>query len=142
MTQETRPKGTLPLPVPDEDTQPFWDYCRERELRAQRCTACGRLRHPPRPTCPQCGSTDVEWQLLSGRGKVFTYAISHQPIHPALEGRVPFTTLIVELDEGLRFTSNLVEDSEPVQIGTPVEVVFERVTDEITLPRFRVSARR
>jgi len=138
MVQESS-RRPLPLPVPDEDTQPFWDYCREGELRAQRCTSCGRLRHPPRPTCPQCGSTEIEWQLLSGRGKVYTYAISHQAVHPALEGLVPFTTLIVELDEGLRFTSNLIEGSGPVQIGTPVEVAFERVTDEITLPRFRVS---
>jgi uncharacterized OB-fold protein len=139
MAEETR-KGTLPLPVPDEDTQPFWEYCREGELRAQRCTACGLLRHPPRPTCPQCGSTDVEWQLLTGRGKVYTYGVSHQAIHPALEGRVPFTTLIVELDEGLRFTSNLVEGSPPVEIGTPVEVSFERVNEEITLPRFKVAS--
>lgn len=132
--------ASLPLPVPDEDSAPFWEYCREGELRAQRCTACGRLRHPPRPVCPQCGSTAVEWQLLSGRGRVFTYAVSHQAIHPALEGRVPFTTLVVELDEGLRFTSNLVEGSPAIEIGTPVEVVFEPQNDEITLPRFRVSA--
>jgi uncharacterized OB-fold protein len=138
MTNEAPQKGTLPLPVPDEDTQPFWDYCRDGELRAQRCSACGRLRYPPRPTCPQCGSTELEWQRLSGRGKVYTYAISHQAVHPALNGRVPFTTLIVELDEGLRMTSNLVEGSPPVEIGTPVEVAFERVTDEITLPRFKV----
>jgi hypothetical protein len=136
MVQES-PRRSLPLPVPDEDTQPFWDFCREHELRAQRCTSCGRLRHTPRPTCPQCGSTEVEWQLLSGRGKVYTYAISHQAVHPALEGLVPFTTLIVELDEGLRFTSNLVEGSAGVEIGTPVGVVFEKVSDEITLPRFR-----
>ena len=130
---------SLPLPVPDEDSQPFWDYCRAGELRAQRCTACGHLRYPPRPTCPQCSSTDLEWQPLSGRGTVYTYAISHQAIHPALEGRVPFTTLIVALEEGLHMTSNLVEGSPPVEIDTPVEVVFEAVTDEITLPRFRVA---
>jgi hypothetical protein len=132
---------SLPLPQPDEVSAPFWEYCREGELRAQRCTSCGLLRHPPRPTCPQCGSTDAEWQQLSGRGKVFTYGVSHQPIHPALEGRVPFTTLIVELDEGLRFTSNLVEGSPEIEIGTAVEVVFERQNDEVTLPRFRVSNR-
>jgi uncharacterized OB-fold protein len=132
--------ASLPLPQPDEASAPFWEYCREGELRAQRCGACGILRHPPRPTCPACGSTEFEWKRLSGRGKVFTYGVSHQAIHPALEGRVPFTTLIVELDEGLRFTSNLVEGSPPVDIGTPVEVVFERQNDEITLPRFKVSS--
>jgi hypothetical protein len=131
--------ASLPLPVPDEDSAPFWEYCRNGELRAQRCTACGRLRYPPRPTCPQCGSIGVEWQPLSGRGKVYTYAVSHQAIHPALEGRVPWTTIIVELDEGLRMTSNLIEGSPAIEIGTPVEVVFEAVNDEITLPRFKVS---
>jgi uncharacterized OB-fold protein len=132
--------ASLPLPVPDEDSAPFWDYCRKGELQAQRCTSCGRLRYPPRPTCPQCGSTDIEWQQLSGRGKVFTYAVSHQAVHPALEGRVPFTTLVVELDEGVRMTSNLVEGSPAIEIGTPVEVVFEKATDEITLPRFKVAS--
>lgn len=138
MAEETR-KGTLPLPVPDEDSAPFWEYCRQHELRAQRCTSCGRLRHPPRPTCPSCGSTEFEWQRLSGRGTVYTYAVSHQAVHPALEGRIPFTHLIVELDEGVRMTSNLVEGGPPIDIGTPVEVVFEGVTEEITLPRFRVA---
>jgi uncharacterized OB-fold protein len=133
--------ASLPLPQPDEVSAPFWQYCREGELRAQRCTACGLLRHPPRPTCSSCGSTEVEWQLLTGRGKVFTYGVSHQAIHPALEGRVPFTTLVIELDEGLRFTSNLVDGSPPVDIGTQVEVVFERQNDEITLPRFRATGR-
>ena len=131
--------ASLPLPVPDEDSQAFWDFCNEGELRAQRCSSCGDLRYPPRPTCPRCGSTDHEWQLLSGRGKVYTYAISHQAIHPALEGRVPFTTLVVELDEGPRMTSNLIEGSGPVEIGTPVEVTFERINDEITLPRFKTT---
>jgi uncharacterized OB-fold protein len=131
--------ASLPLPVPDEVSAPFWEYARQNELRAQRCSACGLLRYPPRLTCPNCGSTDAEWQKLSGRGKVFTYGVSHQAIHPALEGRVPFTTLIVDLEEGLRFTSNLVEGSPPIEIGTPVEVVFERQNDEITLPRFKVS---
>jgi uncharacterized OB-fold protein len=98
------------------------------------------LRYPPRPTCPQCGATEIEWQKLSGRGRVFTYAVSHQAIHPALEGRVPLTTLVVELDEGIRMTSNLVEGSPAIEIGTPVEVVFEKVTDEITLPRFKVAS--
>jgi len=131
--------ASLPLPVPDEDSAPFWEYCRNGELRAQRCTACGRLRYPPRPTCPQCGSTAIEWQKLSGRGKVYTYAVSHQAVHPALEGRIPFTTLVVELEEGIRMTSNLAEGSPAIEIGTPLEVVFEPVSDEITLPRFKVA---
>jgi uncharacterized OB-fold protein len=128
----------LPLPVPDLDTQPFWDYCKAGELRAQRCTACGKLRHPPRPTCSECGSFDLEWVKLSGRGTIYTYAVSHQAIHPALEGRIPHTSILVQLEEGPLLTSNLVEGEDRVAIGLPVEVVFEPVTDDITLPKFRM----
>jgi uncharacterized protein len=128
----------LPLPKPDEETQPFWDYCKAGELRAQRCLSCGTLRHPPRPTCAECGSFDYEWQLLSGKGSVYTYAVSHQAVHPALDGMTPHTTIIVQLDEGLLFTSNLIEGSDRVEIGLPVEVAFEPAGDEITLPRFKL----
>ena len=127
---------TLPLPVPDEDTQPYWDYCAQGELRAQRCLACSRLRHPPRPLCPACGSFDFEWQKLSGRGEVFSYTVAHQAIHPALEGRVPHTVVLVQLEEGLLLTSNLVDDGA-VEIGQPVEVVFEASTGGFVLPKFR-----
>ena len=128
----------LPLPIPDADTQPFWDYCKAGELRAERCTACGTLRHPPRPTCAECGSFDLEWVKLSGRGEIYTYAVSHQAIHPALEGSLPHTAILVRLEEGPLVTSNLVEGDDRVGIGLPVEVVFEAVTDEITLPKFRL----
>ena len=129
---------SLPLPVPNEDTQAFWDYCQAGELRAQRCSGCATLRHPPRPTCPECGSFDYEWVRLSGKGAIFTYSVSHQAIHNALEGLVPHTAILVQLEEGPLFTSNLVEGNERVAIGLPVEVVFEPVTEEITLPKFRL----
>ena len=129
---------SLPLPVPNEDTQPFWDYCKAGELRAQRCTNCGTLRHPPRPTCAECGSFDHEWVKLSGKGTIYTYSVSHQAIHAALEGLIPHTAILVQLEEGPLVTSNLVEGDERVAIGLPVEVVFEPVTDEITLPKFRL----
>jgi uncharacterized OB-fold protein len=128
----------LPLPVPDEDSQPFWDYCAQGELRAQRCSSCGVLRHPSRPRCRECGSPDFEWVALSGRGSVYTYAISHQAIHPALVDFVPHGVVIVELDEGLRMNSNIVDcPVDEIAIGTPVQVVFEKASDEITLPKFR-----
>ena len=129
---------SLPLPIPNEETQAFWDYCKAGELRAQRCTACRTLRHPPRPTCPECGSYDLEWVRLSGKGTIFTYEVSHQAVHNALEGLTPHTAILVQLEEGPLFTSNLVEGDERVAIGLPVEVAFEPVTDEITLPKFRL----
>lgn len=130
--------ASLPLPVPDEDTQAYWDYCKAGELRLQRCTACGTLRHPPRPTCAECGSFELEWVRMSGKGTIFTYAVSHQAVHPALTGLVPHTTIVVQLEEGPLFTSNLIEDSERVAIGAPVQVVFDPVSDAISLPRFRL----
>jgi uncharacterized OB-fold protein len=128
----------LPRPQPDDDARPFWDYTRTGELRVQRCAACGALRHPPRPMCARCHSLDVEWAPVSGRGTVFSYVVTHQPVHPALADRVPFATVLVELEEGPRLTSNLV-DVPPgeITIGMPVEVVFERLDDEVTLPLFR-----
>ena len=128
----------LPLPVPDEDSQPFWDYCAQSELRAQRCTSCRVLRHPPRPRCRQCGSMEVEWVPLSGKGSIYSYIVSHQAIHPALADLTPHGVVTVELEEGLRMTSNLVDcPVEDLAIGVPVEVVFEKASDTITLPKFR-----
>ncbi len=129
---------SLPLPVPNEDTQPFWDYTKAGELRAERCTDCGTLRHPPRPTCAECGSFEHEWVKLSGKGTIYTYCVSQQAIHNALEGLIPHTAILVQLEEGPLVTSNLVEGDDRVAIGLPVEVVFEPVTDEITLPKFRL----
>ncbi len=128
----------LPLPVPNDDTTPFWEYCRAGELRVQRCSSCDEYRHPPRPMCRRCGSLEYEWAPLSGRGTVYSYIVTHQPIHPALQGRVPFTTVLVELDEGVRMTSNVVDCSpDEIAIGMPVAVGFEQVNEETTLPKFR-----
>jgi uncharacterized protein len=131
---------TLPLPIPNEDTLPFWEYCRDGELRVQRCLNCSTLRHPPRPTCARCGSFDFDWHLLSGRGRISRYAASPQAIHPALQDLVPHTIVLIELEEGIVLTSNLVDTPEMVEIGAPVEVVFERINDEITLPKFRLTS--
>jgi uncharacterized OB-fold protein len=126
-----------PLPMPTEESLPYWEGARQGELRAQRCKACGHLRWPPATHCPRCLSPDHEWTKLSGRGKVFSWIIVHKSQHPAFWGD-PFNVAIVELDEGPRLHSNLVEiEPGKIAIGMPVEVVFERQNDEITLPKFR-----
>jgi uncharacterized OB-fold protein len=131
----------LPLPVPSEDNQTFWDYLNQGELRIVRCAACGTMRHPPRPMCAECQSYEVEWVRVSGRGSVYSYIITHQPIHPALVDKVPFATVIVELEEGPRLTTNLVDVAPAeITIGMPVEVVFQHMNDQITLPLFRRAA--
>ena len=127
----------LPRPIPEPENQPFWDALNEGELRIQRCASCGTRRHPPRPMCGECQSMDAEWAALSGAGSVYSYIVSHQAIHPALVDQVPFATVLVELDEGPRLISNLVDvDPEQITIGLRVRLAPRRLDDEITLPLF------
>lgn len=135
-SMSTRPD--FPLPVPSEDNAPFWEHLHAGELRIQRCTACARLQHPPRLFCPECGSAEHEWALMSGRGTVYSFVVTRQAIHPAYEGHIPYVTVLVELEEGPRMASNLVDvPVDEVHIGMPVTLELVPVSDEITLPLFR-----
>jgi len=88
--------------------------------------------------CPQCGSIEYEWALASGRGVVHTFTIVHRPTLPAFDAAVPYNVIAVRLDEGVFMVSNLVDcPLDEIRIGLPVEVVFEPLTDEIALPKFR-----
>jgi hypothetical protein len=88
--------------------------------------------------CPECHSLDFAWAPMSGRGTVYTYAIVNQPLHPFWSGRTPYNVVLVELEEGVRIVSNLVDcPNDLVRIGMPVTVVWEDVTDEISLPMFK-----
>ena len=128
----------FPLPVPSEDSAPFWEYLQQGELRLQRCLVCATFVHPPRLMCPECGSFDREWVAVSGRGTVYSYVVTRQAIHPSFEGHTPYATVVVELAEGPRLTSNLVDVAvDDIAIGLPVEVAFVTVSDEVTLPLFR-----
>lgn len=130
----------LPLPAVTDDTRPFWDACRRRTLVVQRCTGCATLRHPPAPVCWRCRSFAHQWVAVSGQGTVFTHTVVHRAFLPALEGHVPYAVVLVGLDDapGVRILSNLVEaPPEAVRIGLPVEVVFEDVAPDVTVPRFR-----
>ena len=95
-----------PAPIVTEDSAAFWDAVDEGRLVAQRCVDCGRLRHPPRPMCPECQSLELETVTLSGRGTVYSYAVLHHPQHPAFE--YPVRAALIDLDEGIRVVSNLV----------------------------------
>lgn len=141
MTFMPNGRPDFPLPVPNDDGAPFWEHLRNGELRIQRCTSCDRLQHPPRVLCPGCGSADREWALMSGRGTVYSFVVTHQAIHPSFEGHLPYVTALVELDEGPRLATNLLDiPIGEVEIGIPVEVELVAVTDEITLPLFRRPA--
>lgn len=126
-----------PLPMPTEDSLAFWEGTRRGELLAQTCLDCGLVRWPPASHCPQCLSAKHEWRRLSGRGKIHSFIIVHKSQHPAFWGD-PFDVAIVELDEGPRLHTNVIDvDLAALRIGMPVEVVFDKQNDEITLPKFR-----
>lgn len=131
----------FPLPVPDGEGAPFWEYLHAGELRIQRCAGCARLQHPPRVRCPSCGSFEHDWAPVSGRGTVYSFVVTHQAIHSAFEGHLPYVTALVQLAEGPRLVTNLPGVAvDEVEIGMPVEVDLVRVSEEITLPLFRRSA--
>ncbi|GAB2809306.1 putative OB-fold protein [Lentzea nigeriaca] len=124
-------------PSINRDTEYFWEGCRNQELRIQRCGGCGLLRHPPGPMCPECGATKPKYLVSDGRGVVYSYVVHH---HPQVPGKqTPFVIALVELDEGVRMLGEL--DGEP-SIGLPVEVVFTKVDDELTMPSWRPRADR
>ena len=133
------PEYAGPLPVPTPETRPFWDGVRRHELCLQRCRACGEYFFYPRAACPKCLSPDFEWHATSGRGTLHTFTVVHRgarnfPLGP------PYVIAIVALDEGPRLMTNLVgvePDPSRITIGMAVQVVFEDVTSEATLPRFR-----
>jgi len=123
-------------------TREFYEHCKRHELRFQRCEQCGAWRHVPRPMCSACGSWDWEWARASGRGKVFTWTVVRRPMHPAFAEDAPYAPAVVELDEGVRLVT-WIEGCAPdeIEAGMPVEVAFDDVTPEVTLPKFRRAGR-
>lgn len=127
----------IPKPMMSEDTKEFWSILlKKKELHIQRCKRCQIFMHPPRPICYNCQKFDMEWVPSSGKGTIYSYVVYHRPVHPGFE--VPYDCILVELDEGVRIVSNMV-DCEPdeIYIGMPVEVVVEQVYDDVVLPKFK-----
>ena len=126
-----------PLPLPTPETQHFWDGARAGELRLQRCTECRSSYFPPRPFCPRCGCRKVEVYKASGKATLYSYIISHR----AAPGfTAPYAVAVVELDEGPRMMTNIVDcpqTPEALQLDMPLEVTFAKQNDTITLPLFR-----
>jgi uncharacterized OB-fold protein len=124
-----------PAPVLTDDNAAFWEAARQHRLVAQRCRHCGRLRHPPRPMCPECHSLDIELVDLAGTGVLYSYALLHHPQHPAFS--YPVVAALVELDEGVRIVSNVVGvDPGEVGIGMALQVRFEPTDGDTVVPVF------
>ncbi len=135
-------KYAKPLPRLDEESKGFWEACQRHELYVQKCRACGALRYYPRALCPACLANDTEWVRCSGRGSVYTYTVTYQNQSPGFRDELPYVLAYVELEEGVRILSNIVDcDPSAVAIGMAVEVTFVDVSAQVTLPKFKPASR-
>lgn len=125
------------LPSPDDETQPYWDAAREGKLLIKRCRACGMAHFYPRPFCPKCWSEEVVWEEASGRATLYTYSVVHRNDLPPWPERVPYVAAIVDLEEGPRMMTNVVNcDPGQLRIGMPLRVTFRPETEEFAVPVF------
>jgi len=130
--------GQKPLPAIDDDARAYWAGLGRGELLLQHCRACGHVQFYQRAMCGRCLSGEVEHRPASGRGRIYSFSTVYRPPSPEFKEDVPYTVILVELAEGPRMLSTLIDaPPETVAIGQAVEIVYERITPEVTLPRFR-----
>jgi len=143
----TAPVPQLLLPDLDADSAPFWQAAAAGELRVQRCEGCGLLRFPPRPMCARCRSLSSSWPAVSGRGTLWSWVVAPPPLLPAYLPYAPYPVAVVELAEGpdLRMVGSLVAeqgaplgsvDPATLRIGMALHVVFDRMAEDVGLPRW------
>ena len=129
---------TKPLPAISSLNRPYWEGLTQRRFVMPQCGECRKFWYPPTPFCPECWSRDFTWQQLSGRGRVNSWVTFHQAYFSSFKDDIPYNVAEVELEEGPRLLTNLVEvDNADIRIGMAVEVCFDDVTDEVTLAKFR-----
>jgi uncharacterized OB-fold protein len=130
-------QSTLPQPVANADSLPYWNAARERRLVIRRCKACGELHFMPRYLCPACWSDQLEWIDARGTARVHSFSVIRRASDPAFASRVPYVVALVELEEGPRMMANILgEDALSVAIGDPVKVTFEDRGDGALIPQF------
>ena len=131
--------GKIGVPYPSTLSQPYWDGCARRELLFQRCGVCGQATHTPAYLCSNCTSQDLTWEASAGTGAIYSWTTVWRPQIPAFE--VPYTAIIVDMEEGWQILSNLIGcEVDAVEIGMPVEVEFHEIQGGATLPYFRPAA--
>jgi uncharacterized OB-fold protein len=129
--------GGRPIPQADDESREFYEGARRHELMLMRCKNCGAWRLPSRPRCPDCWSTDTEWAKASGRGTLYSFGIMHQKF-PGFADDVPYNYAVVELEEGPRIVTNIVDaDAAALRVDMPLVAVFDDVAGDATLVRFR-----
>jgi uncharacterized protein len=139
--QSEKPAYEKFLPEPSEVSKPFWDACKAHELKMQFCTGCGSWIWYPRALCPGCGKRDmIEWRKLSGKGTLYSFTVIRQVIDnsPAFQKDIPFVIGLIDLVEGPRIYSNV--KGEDLKIGDSVQVYYDDVTADFSLPKFEKTA--
>lgn len=128
-----------PLPQPTDITRPYWSAALAHRLVIQECRQCRSRQFYPRGFCTQCLSDDLDWQPCTGQGTIYTYTVNHRAPNAFMKERVPYVVAAIDLDEGVRMITNIVDSPlEKIRIGARVKVVFEDMTDEISLPQFQL----
>ena len=128
-----------PIPIPQPESDNYWEGAKAGELRLRKCDDCNQAYFYPRNICPVCGNNNTSWIVASGNAKIHTFAIVHRPPHPGFMDDIPYVPAIVELEEGPRMATQIVNveaDPSKISIDMAVKVVFESITDEISLPKF------
>jgi uncharacterized OB-fold protein len=135
-------KVTRPIPVPDEWTRPFWDATRRGVLALQRCQTCRHFQHPPYATCLNCMGVELAFEPVRGEGTIYAYTVMYHAGDRRFAAAIPYASIVVELDDapGALMAGNLLEAPyTAAKVGRRVEVIFERLNDDIALPQFRLA---
>jgi len=131
-------KYQKPIPNINADNKEFWAGCKNHELRFQKCKSCGHVRWPASFICPSCYAKETDWVVSKGKGKVYTFIVYHTAYHPGFKDDLPYVVADVELEEGPRLVTNIVGcRPEEVRCEMPVEVTWQYITEEFSLPKFK-----
>lgn len=127
-----------PLPVTNDGSAPFWEASKRHELVIQECEACGHRRWPIGPVCTECLATETKWATLPGTGEVWSWIVYHQSFNETWKPDLPYNVALIRVDGAHTMISNLVDvDPDQIEVGQQVEVVFDDVTDDFSIPKFR-----
>ncbi len=130
-------RARKPIPEPAPESVPYWEAARQHRLELPRCNACRKFWFPPSQSCPHCLAAEFTFKPVSGRGKVYSFVTFHRVYHPAFANEVPYVVALVELEEGPRLLTNIVGvKPEAVTCDMPVNVVFDDVAENVSVPKF------
>lgn len=130
-----------PVPLKDQDNQPYWDAADAHELALQKCHDCQTYAHPPGPSCARCGSENVEWENFGNQvtAKIYSYVISYRPFLPGFQDELPTIIAQAQLDEApeVKIMCNVLNcETSDIEIGMPVQMIWEEITEERALPQW------